>query len=110
MDFEKLINEATGLPTADTVFTKPQKLPFAIFLDKQTTDGDDFHAQIIEHDLAVELYTEKIDRTYEEMLEALFTGKGWKWSRNRQWLPAPDKCFVTVYEMEKFIERRKEEA
>lgn len=109
MDFEKLIKDATGLPTADTVFTKPQKLPFAIFIDKQTTDGDDFHTQIIEHDLTVELYAEKIDREHEAMLEALFAKQGWKWSRDRQWLPKPEDCFETVYAINNFLEHRKDE-
>lgn len=105
MDFEKLIKEATGLPTAETVFTKPQKLPFIIFIDNQRTDGDDFHVQILEHDLAVELYAERIDRKHEELLEDLFEKLGWKWTRNREWLPKPEDCFVTVYDINNFMEK-----
>lgn len=108
MDFEKLIREATGLRTADTVFTKPQKLPFVIFIDKQTTDGDDFHTQVIEHNLTVEFYAERIDKEHEEKLEALFEKQGWKWTRDRQWLPKPDCCFETVYTINNFLEHRKD--
>lgn len=108
MDFEKMIRDATGLPTADTVFTKPQKLPFAIFLNKPTTDGDDFNTRIIEHDLAVELYAERIDREHEQMLEDLFESQNWKWSRGREWL-SDQRCFITVYEIEKFYEKYRKE-
>ncbi len=105
MDFKKLIEEATGLPTADTAFARPQKLPFAIFIDRPTTDGDDFHTKIIEHNLAVEFYAERIDRANEEALEALFDKMNWKWTRGREYLPKPDDCFVTVYEIENFFEK-----
>ncbi len=105
MDFEKLIEEATGLPTADTAFARPQKLPFVIFIDRPTTDGDDFNPRIKEHDLAVEFYAERIDRTNEEALEALFDKMNWKWTRDREYLPKPEDCFVTVYEIQNFFEK-----
>jgi len=105
MDFEKLIEEATGLPTADTAFARPQKLPFVIFIDRPTTDGDDFNKRIIEHDLAVEFYAERIDRTNEAKLEELFDKMNWRWTRNREYLPKPEDCFVTVYEFQSIFEK-----
>ena len=78
-DFKKLIEESTQIPTADTAFSKAQKLPFAVFLDRQTLDGDDFNKRnTAEHDLAVEFYAERIDATNEKNLEALFLQQGWK--------------------------------
>ena len=56
IDFKKMITDATEIPTEDTAFSKPQALPFAVFLDKQQTDGDDFHTRVIHHELAVEFY------------------------------------------------------
>lgn len=109
MDFKKLIEEATGLPTADTAFARPQKMPFAIFIDKPTTDGDDFNTRTISHDLAVELYAERIDKVNETKLEELFDRMNWKWTRNREYLPKPEDCFVTVYEIENFIEKYRKE-
>lgn len=108
MDFVNIFKDATGLPTADTVFEKSQKMPYIIFLDKQGTDGDDFNVQIIEHNLTVELYSEKIDRQHEKMLEALFDQNAWKWTRDRQWLP-DQRCFFTVYGIEKFFEKYRKE-
>jgi len=105
MAFEKLIEEATGLPTADTAFARPQKLPFVIFIDRPTTDGDDFNKRIIEHDLAVEFYAERIDRTNEAKLEELFDKMNWRWTRNREYLPKPEDCFVTVYEFQSIFEK-----
>lgn len=109
MDFEKLIEEATKLPTADTAFARPQKLPFVIFIDRPTTDGDDFNQRIKTHDLAVELYAERIDRENEEKLEKLFDNMNWRWTRDREYLPKPEDCFVTVYEIENFIEKYRKE-
>lgn len=103
-DFKELIEGSTGIPTADTAFSKPQQLPFVVFLDKQTLDGDDFNQRnIAQHDLAVEFYAERIDAANEKKLEALFLQQGWKYSRDRTWL-TDEKCFETIYQIN-FTER-----
>lgn len=102
-DFKTLIENSTQLPTADTAFDKPQKLPFVAFIDKQTHDGDDFHNKIVTHNLTVEFYAERIDKANEMKLEALFNEKGWKFEKDRTWL-SDQKCFETIYSIE-FTER-----
>lgn len=107
MDIKAFIEGNTGIKTADTAFRKPQKLPFITFIDKQRIEGDDELGRIlIEHDLSVELYTEKLESDMcEKKLEALFLSCKWKYQKDRLWL-ADEKCFETIYSMS-FIERVK---
>lgn len=104
MDIRAYIEKDTGIPTADTVFTKPQKLPFIIIIDRTDEDGDDFHTRIISHDLAVEFYAERIDAANEKRIEAAFAKKAWKASKERIWINS-EKMFETVYRIS-FVEKR----
>lgn len=103
IDLKELIEQSTQIPTADTAFSKPQSLPFVVFLDRTDGDGDDFNTRLIEHDLAVEFYAERIDKTNEAKLEVLFEKQQWKVHKERTWLP-DEKMFETIYQM-KFTER-----
>lgn len=103
-DFKKELEEATGLPVADTVFTSSQKMPYIAFLDRQEFDGDDLnHSQIVEHDTDIELYAERIDKENETKIEKLCRKKNWKPTKDRTWL-SDVKCFQTNYHI-KFKER-----
>lgn len=102
-DIVEALEKETQIPTADTAFTKPQPLPFTVILDKTESDGDDFHIRLFGHDLAVEFYAERIDRSNEKKLEEFFERRSWKWSRERTWLP-DEKCFETIYQIS-FTER-----
>lgn len=108
MDIESILKSCCGLSVADTVFPKPQKLPYVVFLDKQNTDGDDFNAQITEHNLTVEFYAERIDKKNEKKLEKEFKKQGWKHERDREYL-SDQKCFVTVYGIQTFLEKNRKE-
>lgn len=103
-DIKDFLEKASGLPVEDTAFTKPPKLPWIVFLDDFSGDGDDFHMQIGEHNLAVELYAERIEIQTEKKLEAAFEAKGWKYERGRVWLNS-EKMFETIYTIN-FTEKR----
>ena len=66
MDIRAYIEKETGLPTAEVAFIKPQKLPFIAILDRTDDDGDDYHAQLLSHDLTVEFYAARIDAENEK--------------------------------------------
>ena len=85
-DLVETLEKETQIPTADTAFTQPQKLPFTVILDKP-----------------VEFYAERIDKANEKKLEDFFERRNWKWTRERTWLP-DEKCFETIYQIS-FIER-----
>lgn len=105
IDFKELIENSTSIPTADTAFINAQKLPFCVFLDRQDASGDDKkHVQVIEHDLAVEFYAERIDSANESKLEELFKQQGWEYTRERTYL-SDEECFETIYQMN-FKERK----
>lgn len=65
-DLVETLEKETQIPTADTAFTQPQKLPFTVILDKPAGDGDDFNTRFFNHDLAVEFYAERIDKANEK--------------------------------------------
>lgn len=104
MDIRAYIERKTGLPTAEVAFTKPQKLPFIAILDRTDEDGDDYHAQIISHDLTVEFYAARIDAENEKKIEAAFAKQAWKVTKDREWI-AEEKMFETVYTTN-FTEKR----
>lgn len=104
MNIREYFEKETGLPVAEVAFTKPQKLPFIIILDRTEEDGDDYHAQIISHELTVELYAARIDRESESKIEAALEKQAWKATRDREWI-AEEKMFETIYNI-KFTEKR----
>lgn len=104
MDIRAYIEREVGLPTAEVVFKKPQKLPFIIIIDETDEDGDDFHARIISHDLTVEFYAERIDAENEKKIEAAFKKQAWKTTKDRMWI-AGEKMFETIYTIN-FTEKR----
>jgi len=104
MDIQAYLEKETGLPVAEVAFTQPQKLPFIAILDRTDDDGDDFHAQIITHDLTVEFYAARIDAGNEKKIEAAFAKQAWKATKDREWI-AEEKMFETIYTTN-FIEKR----
>ncbi len=104
MDIREYIEKETGIPTAETAFTQPQKLPFIAVLDRTEEDGDDYHARIAAHDLTVEFYAARIDRRNEDRIEAAFKKSGWKAAKERAWIDR-EKMFETIYSIE-FVEKR----
>ena len=104
MNIEEYLKKETGLPVAEVAFTQPQKLPFVAFIDRTQEDGDDFHAQIITHDLTVEFYAARIDAGNEKKIEAAFAKQEWKATKDREWI-AEEKMFVTIYTTN-FTEKR----
>ena len=104
MDIKKYIETETGIPTAEVVFTQPQKLPFIAILDRTDEDGDDYHAQILTHDLTVEFYAARIDIENEKKIESAFAKQKWKITKDRTWI-SEEKMFETIYSTN-FTEKR----
>lgn len=104
MDVRKYIETETGLPTAEVAFTQPQKLPFIAILDRTDEDGDDYHAQVISHNLTVEFYATRIDAENEKKIEVAFAKQGWKAIKDRMWI-SEERMFETIYTTN-FTEKR----
>lgn len=104
MDIRAYIAKETGLPTAEVAFPQKQKLPYIAILDRTDGDGDDYHMQLLSHDLAVEFYARRIDIKNEKKIEAAFEKQGWKFSKDRVWI-SEEEMFETVYTTN-FTEKR----
>lgn len=104
MDIRAYIEKETGLPTAEVAFPNEQKLPYVIILDNTGEDGDDYHAQLLSHELAVEFYAQRIDPRNEKKLEDIFKKQKWKVKKARTWIKS-EGMFETIYEIN-FIEKR----
>lgn len=104
MDIRAYIETETQLPTAEVAFKESQKLPFIAILDRTDEDGDDYHAQLLSHDLTVEFYAARIDAINEKKIEAAFAKQGWKATKERLWI-AEEPMFETIYTTN-FTEKR----
>ena len=104
LDFTEIFKTAVEIPVEDTAFKTEQSLPFAVYMDDSVSDGDDFNAQFIKHNLTVEFYAEHIDKDKEKLFESCFGSFGWKWERTRVYLK-DERMYETIYTIEEFMER-----
>ncbi|MDE5570296.1 MAG: hypothetical protein K2I82_06540 [Ruminococcus sp.] len=75
MELEEICEKlcTLGIPMAYLQFTKPQKLPFAVYFEADgTVEGADNYNLFRRKTIAIELYTAKKDVALERKLENLF--------------------------------------
>lgn len=104
MDMREYIEKETGIPTAEVAFTEGQDLPYIAILDAADRDGDDFHIRTVEHDLIIELYSERINAAAEGRIETALEKQHLKYRKERIWINS-EKMFETVYNAN-FMEKR----
>lgn len=100
----KDILTATGLPFAETMFTRavPAKT-YAVYMDYVETDGSDLENLLYWHNGTIELYEPKADPKAEADLEAQLNKRGLKWTKQaRYWIPEAQR-FQVVYEFTWYI-------
>lgn len=95
-DVKKLL-ETTGLKVAETCFLKPPALPYILFTDNVKVTGADKKTCISNRDITVELYSSKIDREKEKLIENLLNEKSIEYEKNRVWVDS-EGFFQTVYD------------
>ena len=54
--------ERTGMKVAENCFLKPSALPYIVFLDNTSISGADDKNCLLDRDIIVELYSEKINK------------------------------------------------
>lgn len=89
--------ETTEMKVAEERFLKPPALPYIIFLESTNTRGSDDQNCIIEREISVELYSEKIDKDAENKIENLLNGKAIQYKKDHTWIET-EKFFQTVYD------------
>ena len=72
-------------------------LPYIIVIDTITSTGSDTNKGLILHDLVIERYS--TDADYNEVLEQYLNTLPAEWTRETVWLPAPENCFETIYNL-----------
>lgn len=89
--------EITGMKVAENCFLKPPALPYIIFTDDITTSGSDDKNCLVDRNISVELYSERINREKENNIENLLNEKSIKFKKSRTWIDS-EKFFQTVYD------------
>lgn len=95
-DVKKLL-ETTGMSVAETCFLKPPSLPYIIFIEEIEFRGSDHKNCIANRDISVELYSTKINKEKENLIEKLLNDKSIEYRKNRTWINS-EELFQTVYD------------
>ena len=87
------------IPVAYLQFTKPQKLPFAVYFEADgTVEGADDYNLYRRKTIAIELYTAKKDVSLERKLENLF--RDTELEKSVDTYLSDEKMFMTAYTFE----------
>ncbi|MCL6573153.1 MAG: hypothetical protein K6T88_15960 [Bacillus sp. (in: Bacteria)] len=87
----------TGLKVSEERFLKPPPLPYIIFTENNDVSGADDKNCIANRDISVELYSLKVDRISEDLIENLLNEKAIRFKRDRIWIDT-EGMFETIYD------------
>ena len=104
MDIKKWFEDGTGMTIKELRYIQKPTLPYNIFIDDKVYRGADLQNNIIEHNLTIEHYSETINTPNETIIEDFLNKEHKKFEKNREWLD-DEKMFVTIYELDTFIEK-----
>lgn len=92
----KKILEQTGLKVGEVAFLKPPALPYIILLENTEELGSDNKNNIVERDITLEFYSEKISKEKEKVIESILKEKLIKFKKERVYIDS-QKVFETIY-------------
>lgn len=96
LDVKSLL-ETTELKVEETCFVKPPPLPYIIFSEEREESGADNKNNILERNITIELYSQKINREKEKLIEDLLKGKSIKFKKERLYIDT-ENFFQTMYD------------
>lgn len=102
------LEEGTKLKWKELRYIKMPPLPYNIFIDDTSYRGADNLNNIIEHNISLEHYSETIDNENEKIIEDFLNEEELHFEKNREWLN-DEELYVTVYELETFLEKVRKE-
>lgn len=76
------ILKAAGFPYRRARFAKPPAGAYVVYMDDQSTDGPDGLPWLLHRSLTVELFTQELDGTEEEAMEAAINAHGLHWEKD----------------------------
>jgi len=89
--------EITGMKVAENCFFKPPALPYVVFTDDVNMSGADNNNCLVDRNISIEMYSERINKEKENIIENLLNEKSIKFKRSRTWIDS-EKFFQTVYD------------
>lgn len=108
MDIKEWFETGTGMKIKELRYLKMPPLPYNIFIDDTVYRGADLKNNIIEHNVFIEHYSETVDKENEVIIEDFLNKENRHFIKNREWLEE-EKLFVTVYELDTFLEKVRKE-
>lgn len=108
MDVKKWFEDGTGMKIKELRYLKMPSLPYNIFIDDEVYRGADLKNNIIEHNITIEHYSETIDESNEKIIENFLDNEEKTYSKSREWL-SDEGLFVTLYELNTFLEKVRKE-
>lgn len=99
--------EKTEMKVAEDRFLKPPALPYIVFTEDTSVSGADSKNCIVDRNISVELYADKITRISEQKIEKLLNEKAIHYTKSRTWIDN-DKFFQTLYDFN-LLEKIEEE-
>lgn len=108
MDIKTWFESGTGMKIKELRYLKMPSLPYNIFIDDKVYRGADLKNNIIEHNIVIEHYSDTIDLVGEETIENFLNSENKRFEKSREWLQE-EKLFVTVYEIDTFLEKVRKE-
>ncbi len=109
MDIKKWFEDGTGLKIKELRYLKMPPLPYNIYIDDQNYRGSDQLNNIIEHNVTIEHYSKDLKNSNELEIENFLNKNSIHFEKNREWLQ-DENMFVTLYELETYIEKRRKES
>ena len=88
--------ERTGMKVAENCFLKPPALPYIVFLDSASINGADDENCLSSRNIIVELYSEKINKEKEHLVEDLLNTNLLNFNKERIWIDS-EGYFQTTY-------------
>ena len=108
MDIKEWFETGTGMKIKELRYLKMPPLPYNIFIDEEVFRGADLKNNIIEHNITIEHYSESIDESNEKIIENFLDNEEKTYSKSREWLQ-DEGLFVTLYEINTFLEKVRKE-
>lgn len=93
----KIWLESTEMKVAEERFLKPPALPYIVFSEEMDVNGADNKNCIADRKISIELYSDKINRVAEQLVENLLNKKSIEYKKNRIWIES-EMFFQTMYD------------
>ena len=99
MTFTDGILKSAGIPGGETYWNEQPRETYAAWGDTIQADGSDYHNELLDHDVEIELYElmDKPDPEAHERLQEAFNAEAIHWRKEPRVLDPQLRLFMTRY-------------